>query len=323
MINRIRQWVRILLCMILLVPVSACSSSSDALQGNWVLESSADSVMSFNKNGSVDNILYTSPENGAVTKYSLKDGNLVLTFENGATETIDQTDSEENALSNFDEYYLDGDTLVFRRRVYYREGSDVLDTTETENSQETADATDTAEPEVTGGSVENGQQYQATISVEGMGDIVLTLDEGIAPKTVENFIKLANSGFYDGTTFHRIIEGFMIQGGDPLGNGTGGSDENVVGEFLANGFDNTLSHKRGVISMARSSDYNSGSSQFFIVQEDSLFLDGQYAAFGWVTEGMDIVDKIAGDANPTDDNGTIPADEQPVISSIRVVPLES
>ena len=115
------------------------------------------------------------------------------------------------------------------------------------------------------------------------------------------------------------MKGFMIQGGDPKGNGTGGSDENIVGEFSANGFNqNTLSHKRGVISMARSSDMNSASSQFFIVHEDSVFLDGQYAAFGTVTDGMDVVDKIATDAKPVDDNGTIPSSKQPVINSVTI-----
>ena len=119
--------------------------------------------------------------------------------------------------------------------------------------------------------------------------------------------------------FHRIMEGFMIQGGDPKGNGTGGSDENIVGEFSANGFtQNTLSHTRGVISMARSSDMNSASSQFFIVHKDSTFLDGQYAAFGEVTDGMDVVDKIATDAKPVDGNGTIPSSKQPVINSVTI-----
>ena len=132
-------------------------------------------------------------------------------------------------------------------------------------------------------------------------------------------MKLAESGFYDGLTFHRIMEGFMIQGGDPKGNGTGGSDENIVGEFSANGFtQNTLSHKRGVISMARSNDMNSASSQFFIVHKDSTFLDGQYAAFGEVTDGMDVVDKIATDAKPVDGNGTIPSSKQPVINSVTI-----
>lgn len=158
----------------------------------------------------------------------------------------------------------------------------------------------------------------AEIKIEGYDPIVVDLYGDIAPKTVENFVNLAQSGFYDGLTFHRIIEGFMMQGGDPLGNGTGGSDTNVVGEFSANGVDNPISHARGVVSMARSTDPDSASSQFFIVQDDSPFLDGEYAAFGQVREGMDVVDAICEAAQPTDNNGTISADQQPVIESITV-----
>lgn len=159
---------------------------------------------------------------------------------------------------------------------------------------------------------------KGTITVKDYGDIEFALLPDVAPKSVANFEKLAKSGFYNGLTFHRIMEGFMIQGGDPLGTGMGGSDEKVEGEFSANGVENNLSHVRGVISMARSQDFNSASSQFFIVHEDSTFLDGQYAAFGVVTKGMSVVDKIASDAKPTDSNGTIPADQQPVIESITI-----
>lgn len=158
----------------------------------------------------------------------------------------------------------------------------------------------------------------AVIDVKDYGKITIELKPDVAPITVGNFKKLVSEHFYDGLTFHRIMEGFMIQGGDPLGNGTGGSDETIVGEFSQNGFENTLSHTRGVISMARSNDPNSASSQFFIVHEDSTFLDGQYASFGVVTDGMDVVDKIAKDAKPTDNNGTITASEQPVINSITL-----
>lgn len=133
-----------------------------------------------------------------------------------------------------------------------------------------------------------------------------------------NFVKLAQDGFYDGLTFWRIIDGFMMQGGDPKGNGTGGADETIKGEFSSNGVKNDISHTRGTISMARSSDPDSASSQFFIVQSDSTFLDGDYAAFGHVTEGMDVVDKICKDAAPTDDNGTIESEKQPVIESITI-----
>lgn len=160
--------------------------------------------------------------------------------------------------------------------------------------------------------------HYADIEVENYGTITVALSEEAAPETVQNFVSLAQSGFYNGLTFHRIIDGFMIQGGDPNGNGTGGSDTTITGEFSENGIENNISHVRGAISMARSADYNSASSQFFIVQADSTYLDGQYAGFGFVTEGMEIVDQICADAEPTDNNGTIPADEQPVITSITI-----
>ncbi len=131
------------------------------------------------------------------------------------------------------------------------------------------------------------------ITMENGGVIRLELDAKAAPLTVANFEKLVSRGFYDGLIFHRVIPGFMIQGGDPQGTGYGGSDENIKGEFLMNGVPNPISHERGVISMARSQDPNSASSQFFIMHEDGTFLDGQYAAFGRVVEGMDVVDEIA------------------------------
>ena len=168
------------------------------------------------------------------------------------------------------------------------------------------------------GSEPGGQKYKATIKVKDYGNIVFEMDEGIAPETVKNFVKLADEGFYDGLTFHRLIEGFMAQGGDPNADGTGGSDETVKGEFGENGFNNSLKHVRGTVSMARSSDPNSASSQFFIVQEDAPSLDGEYAAFGTVTEGMDVVDEILKEAQPTDNNGSISKDDQPVIESITV-----
>lgn len=160
--------------------------------------------------------------------------------------------------------------------------------------------------------------YTATIEVDGYGTITVALDGTAAPETVANFVSLAQSGFYDGLTFHRIVDGFMIQGGDPNGDGTGGSDETINGEFSENGFDNDLSHTRGAISMARSEDYNSASSQFFIVHEDSTYLDGSYAVFGYVTGGMDVVDQICADAEPTDNNGSIAPESQPVITSIKI-----
>lgn len=158
----------------------------------------------------------------------------------------------------------------------------------------------------------------ADIDIEGYGVITVALDGESAPETVKNFVTLAQSGFYDGLTFHRIIEGFMMQGGDPNGDGTGGSGTTITGEFSANGIENNLSHTRGAVSMARSDDYNSASSQFFIVQQDSTYLDGSYAVFGYVTSGMDIVDEICAKAEPIDDNGLIPPEEQPVIRSIRI-----
>lgn len=133
------------------------------------------------------------------------------------------------------------------------------------------------------------------------------------------FCKAGTGQFYDGLTFHRIIDGFMIQGGDPNGDGTGGAEDTIKGEFSSNGVKNDISHVRGTISMARSTDPDSASSQFFIVQSDSTHLDGDYAAFGHVTSGMDLVDQICKDAKPTDGNGTIAKDQQPVIESIRMV----
>lgn len=161
--------------------------------------------------------------------------------------------------------------------------------------------------------------YYADINVKDYGTITVALSEEAAPETVKNFVSLAESGFYDGLTFHRIIDGFMIQGGDPNGDGTGGSDQTIPGEFSKNGFTgNNISHVRGAISMARSNDYDSASSQFFIVQSDSTYLDGEYAGFGFVTDGMDVVDQICTDVKPTDNNGTVSKDQQPVITSITI-----
>ena len=162
--------------------------------------------------------------------------------------------------------------------------------------------------------------HHVEIDVQNYGTIAMELDADTAPITVTNFIDLAQSGFYDGLTFHRIMDGFMIQGGDPAGNGSGGSDQNIIGEYAANGYENNISHVRGVVSMARrSDDYNSASSQFFIVQTDSLFLDGEYAAFGHVTSGMEIVDRICIDTPVQDNNGTVLAGDQPVITEVRVI----
>ena len=162
-------------------------------------------------------------------------------------------------------------------------------------------------------------KHHAEIVVKNYGTIALELDADVAPITVENFANLVNEGFYNGLTFHRIISGFMIQGGDPLGNGTGGSSKTIKGEFASNGVKNSISHVRGTISMARSSMPNSASSQFFIVHQDSTFLDGQYAAFGTVTSGMDVVDKICEDTVVEDNNGTVAAKNQPIIEKITMI----
>lgn len=162
--------------------------------------------------------------------------------------------------------------------------------------------------------------HHVEMTVKDYGTIKLELDGNTAPITTENFINLAKDGFYDGLTFHRIMAGFMAQGGDPNGNGTGGSGKEIKGEFAINGVENNISHTRGTISMGRNSiNYDSASSQFFICHQDSTFLDGQYAAFGHVTEGMEVIDKICEEARPIDNNGSIPKDQQPVIEKVTVI----
>ena len=215
-------------------------------------------------------------------------------------------------------------TLAFAATMLAGCGSktNTMDTTETteetsaadETSDGAADTADTSENEelLTG-------LHHVTIDVQDYGTISLELDADTAPISVTNFINLANEGFYDGLTFHRIISGFMIQGGDPNGNGTGGSQNTIKREFSAKGVENDISHVRGVISMARANDPDSGSSQFFIVHEDSTFLDGQYAAFGHVTDGMDVVDAICEAVPVQDNNGTVAAADQPVITAVTVV----
>ena len=160
--------------------------------------------------------------------------------------------------------------------------------------------------------------HEVTIEVLDYGIIKAVLYGEAAPITVQNFVKLAGEGFYDGLTFHRIIDGFMIQGGDPKGNGTGGSDQTIKGEFAQNGFDNPIQHLRGVLSMARSSMPDSASSQFFIMHEVSPWLDGAYAAFGCVTEGIEVVDAICQKTPVTDGNGTVAKANQPKILSVKV-----
>lgn len=202
-----------------------------------------------------------------------------------------------------------------------------------DSSTDSTDDTDSVDGEFSDGSedaamagttvIDTSQQltgtHHAAITVQDYGEIDVELDADTAPITVTNFVKLVQDNFYDGLTFHRIIDGFMIQGGDPNGDGTGGAKDTIKGEFSSNGVKNDISHVRGTISMARSTDPDSASSQFFIVQSDSTHLDGDYAAFGHVTSGMDIVDQICKDAKPTDGNGTISKDQQPVIESIKMV----
>lgn len=162
-------------------------------------------------------------------------------------------------------------------------------------------------------------KHHAEIVIKDYGTIALELDADVAPITVENFAQLVNEGFYNGLTFHRIISGFMIQGGDPQGTGMGGSDKEIKGEFAANGVKNSISHTRGVISMARATAYDSASSQFFIVHQDSKFLDGNYAGFGRVTSGIEIVDKICADTKVEDNNGTVLKANQPIIEKITMI----
>ncbi len=185
-----------------------------------------------------------------------------------------------------------------------------------ESAPDTAEETEAAGESA--GNSDDSSAPTAEIVIKDYGTIKLRLDPSEAPETVANFISLAESGFYDGLTFHRIIDGFMIQGGDPNGDGTGGAETTIRGEFASNGVENHISHVRGVISMARSQLPDSASSQFFIVQTDSPFLDGEYAGFGYVTEGIEIVDQICKDAQPVDGNGTIPPEAQPVIESIKI-----
>ena len=187
-------------------------------------------------------------------------------------------------------------------------------------SSEEAETADTSQPEAAELiSADPIGIHHAEITIKDYGTVSVELDGDTAPITVQNFMDLANSGFYDGLTFHRIIDGFMIQGGDPNGDGTGGSGTNIVGEFEANGYSNSIAHTKGVISMARAQDPNSASSQFFIMVEDAPHLDGMYAAFGHVTDGQDVVDKIAADAVPLDNNGIMAPEDQPVIESVKII----
>lgn len=232
----------------------------------------------------------------------------------------DNTQKKEDAVQE-DAAASEGDTAVSDKDAEdaaSEEDAEEAGFTDGEELEADAD-TDASEGSVLDVSKELTGLHHAEIEIKDYGTIELELDADTAPVTVTNFVKLAQEGFYDGLTFHRIMDGFMMQGGDPMGTGTGGSDENIKGEFSSNGVENDISHTRGVISMARANDPDSASSQFFIVQSDSDFLDGEYAGFGQVTSGMEIVDQICKDAKPTDDNGTIPAEEQPVMTSVKII----
>lgn len=201
--------------------------------------------------------------------------------------------------SKDEEEELEDGTVIEEVEENAEEGEEETDGEEdSEEDSEEADGEEQAEEQVEEEKVlvetrKHQVTHLATIVLKTGQEIVLELYGEEAPNTVENFAFLANDGFYDGLTFHRIVDGFVIQGGDPTGTGSGGSGLQISGEFNNNGGKNTVSHERGVISMARGSGYNSASSQFFIVHKDSLFLDGNYAAFGKVTEGLDVIDQIA------------------------------
>lgn len=205
-----------------------------------------------------------------------------------------------------------GGTTTDDQKSSSSEAEVTADSSATETKDASSGSSDTSDELLSG-------KHHAEIKVKDYGTIKVELDADKAPITVTNFVKLAKDGFYDGLTFHRIISGFMIQGGDPNGDGTGGSKETIKGEFSENGVKNSISHVRGTISMARSSDPDSASSQFFIMHQDGTYLDGQYAGFGKVTDGMDIVDKICEDTPVTDSNGTVESGKQPVIESVKVV----
>ena len=220
-------------------------------------------------------------------------------------------------------------SLMLSASLLAGSGSKESDTTQTDQASDT----DTTTADETPSAEEPSSEEAATteddtllsglhhveIEIADYGTISLELDADTAPISVTNFINLANDGFYDGLTFHRIIKDFMIQGGDPEGNGTGGAEQNIKGEFASNNIENNISHVRGVISMARSMDPDSASSQFFIVHQDSTFLDGEYAAIGHVTEGIEIVDQICDDTPVQDNDGTVASEDQPVITTIHVI----
>lgn len=199
------------------------------------------------------------------------------------------------------------------------ESQEITDTVqEDEESANKEDSGDAQEGSAEEEALLSGKHY-VNINIKDKGTIKAELDADAAPITVTNFVKLVEEGFYDGLTFHRIIEGFMMQGGDPTGTGMGSADQTIVGEFANNSVDNPISHTRGTISMARSAKPDSASCQFFIMHQDGTYLDGDYAAFGHVTEGMEIVDDICENTTGQDSNGIVPEENRPVIESIEYV----
>ncbi len=190
------------------------------------------------------------------------------------------------------------------------------ETTKEETKKETTSMVETTYESP---SIDVAGLHHVNINIENYGTISVELNGDVAPITVANFLKLAEEGFYDGLTFHRIIKGFMIQGGDPLGNGMGSSEESIIGEFAQNGIENPLLHTRGAISMARGSGMDTASSQFFIMHEDSPHLDELYACFGYVTEGIEIVDALCEETKVENEDGAVAKENQPRIESIEVV----
>ena len=268
-------------------------------------------------------MVYLEESDNALNNYLFKVpcGNFYYLFE----EHIINTYLEEQyqyAIKLFKDGSLDQAAEVFNEIIDYSDSASYLDKIKAAGSSEDTQAKNETTAPASEEAPQDDGTFQkvrhAEITVKDYGTIKLELDEGTAPITVANFVKLAKDGFYDGLTFHRIMDGFMIQGGDPRGNGTGGSDEKIKGEFKQNGVDNPISHVKGVISMARSNHPDSASSQFFITVADATFLDGSYAAFGRGTEGMEVAEKIAKDVKPVDNSGSVMPDEQPVIESIVI-----
>lgn len=207
-----------------------------------------------------------------------------------------------------------------------KSGSGTASSAASESSDSSAGSDQSAAPTAADNSLKEFSQdelltgkHHVKMDIKDHGTVTLELDADQAPITVTNFIDLAKKGFYNGLTFHRIIPGQFVQGGDPNGDGTGSAGYNIKGEFKANGFNNTLSHTRGAISLARTADNNGGCCQFFIMDADYTDFDGQYACFGYVTDGMDVIDDICKNAKVQDQNGTVDKADQPVISSVTVV----